>query len=433
MRTKFSIGYFWRIATFYVLCLIIFMGVSFAEPGVKITEPTDGTVVHPGDEIVVRIEATEGFRIEEGEVAISKFFYEEFTNLPASFTAKIPMEAIGKLHIGVMAFGEPVKFAYAEANLIVEQTATLQSLEVDPSGFSINIDWNNNIIGDYYPYINVDGVYSDGITRDLNKNVNTAYISSDPSVVSVDIDERGRAKVKVYKVGQATITVSNSGVSKVIPVVFEKPRGIRPSETIPPTTTINILPPANAAGWHNTGITITLTAQDNEGGSGVQEISYQFPYLSAKSTYVTGNQAVISFSQEGINLLRYVAYDKERNSSGQQSMEIHLDKTPPQIKISASPDILWPPNHKMVNITISGSSADALSGVSSTTFKVTDEYGKVEPKISKFGDTIQLEAWRKGDDLDGRIYTISVTATDYAGNKATATATVIVPHDVGKQ
>ena len=52
-----------------------------------------------------------------------------------------------------------------------------------------------------------------------------------------------------------------------------------------------------------------------------------------------------------------------------------------------------------------------------------------EPAIRHFQSQIQLEALREGHDLDGRIYTISITATDGAGNSATAETTVTVPHD----
>ena len=44
----------------------------------------------------------------------------------------------------------------------------------------------------------------------------------------------------------------------------------------------------------------------------------------------------------------------------------------------------------------------------------------------------QLRAKRAGTKPAGRIYTITYSATDGSGNKATASATVTVPHDQGK-
>lgn len=110
-------------------------------------------------------------------------------------------------------------------------------------------------------------------------------------------------------------------------------------------------------------------------------------------------------------------------------LPIDADKTPPTVTISATPDKLWPPNGKMVDVTISGWAADNLSGVASVEFTVTDEYGKVEPVITGFNTTIALESSREETDKDGRQYTITAIATDRAGNKSTASTVVTILHD----
>ncbi len=66
-------------------------------------------------------------------------------------------------------------------------------------------------------------------------------------------------------------------------------------------------------------------------------------------------------------------------------------------------------------------------------FQVEDEYGTIEPALSDFGETIKLEAARDGNDKDGRIYTITVIATDDAGNTNSDSTTIIVPHDMKKK
>ncbi|MEW6034836.1 MAG: S8 family serine peptidase, partial [Chloroflexota bacterium] len=104
------------------------------------------------------------------------------------------------------------------------------------------------------------------------------------------------------------------------------------------------------------------------------------------------------------------------------------DVTAPEIALSVTPDVLSPPNGKMVPVTISGMAKDEAggSGLGLLRIVVRDEYGKVQPGVARFGTTILLEASRMGKDKDGRTYTITVTASDVAGNTSIAVATVVV-------
>lgn len=109
------------------------------------------------------------------------------------------------------------------------------------------------------------------------------------------------------------------------------------------------------------------------------------------------------------------------------------DATPPELTIDTiAPQVIWPPNGKLVNVDISGSAADSGSGLASVTIEVADEYGQFQPVRTGFG-SVQLEAYRKADDLDGRTYTVKVTAIDKANNSTVKTMNVVVPHDVGVQ
>jgi hypothetical protein len=116
------------------------------------------------------------------------------------------------------------------------------------------------------------------------------------------------------------------------------------------------------------------------------------------------------------------------------------DVTPPVITITTTPDTLWPPNGKMVPVTIAGTITDAGSGVDTATYAVTDEYGLIQPSgqittldaSGRYSFTIRLQASRNGNDRDGRQYTITVRAVDDEGNAGSAPAIVIVPHDQGQ-
>jgi len=114
-----------------------------------------------------------------------------------------------------------------------------------------------------------------------------------------------------------------------------------------------------------------------------------------------------------------------------------LDTTPPVISLAVTPTILWPPNGKMVPVTISGTITDAGSGVNarSANFAVHDEYHLIQPhgtialdSAGNYSFTILLQASRNGNDGDGRRYTIRVTATDNAGNRGVKQTSVTVPH-----
>jgi len=104
----------------------------------------------------------------------------------------------------------------------------------------------------------------------------------------------------------------------------------------------------------------------------------------------------------------------------------------------ASGCTLWPPNHKLVQVA-TVTAADALSGLAAGSFKLTgvsnepsdpdDPQIVITPNRSG-GFIVQLQADRLGTG-NGRVYTLTATAADLAGNPATATATCTVPHDQG--
>ena len=139
----------------------------------------------------------------------------------------------------------------------------------------------------------------------------------------------------------------------------------------------------------------------------------------------------------------YLLDNNTRNPDGTVvvSAEIpftQVDVTPPTLSFTLTPATLWPPNDKLVPIT--------------ATIAVTDDYDP-EPEIKLESITasepleandiqdaqlgtddrsFSLAAKRAGTNLAGRIYTVTYSATDASGNKATASATVTVPHDQGK-
>ena len=98
--------------------------------------------------------------------------------------------------------------------------------------------------------------------------------------------------------------------------------------------------------------------------------------------------------------------------------------------------MLWPPDHKLVLVTLSGATdPDPGDTVSYAITGVTQD----EPLLGTgSGDTLPREACfrrlgldpaeRSGGD-DGRVYTIAFTVADSHGATCSGTTTVSVPHD----
>lgn len=115
---------------------------------------------------------------------------------------------------------------------------------------------------------------------------------------------------------------------------------------------------------------------------------------------------------------------------------------PTQISItsaSASPSVLWPPNHKWVPVTISVTTAGGaatckiVSVNSNQPINGTGD-GNTSPDWVITGDlTVLLRAERAGNIKTDRVYTITVECTDTFGNSARQNVFVNVPHDNGNK
>jgi len=113
-----------------------------------------------------------------------------------------------------------------------------------------------------------------------------------------------------------------------------------------------------------------------------------------------------------------------------------VDQTGPDVSgLSPSTTSLWPPNHKMVDVTVNYGATDNCSAASCVLSVSSNE------AVNGSGDGntatdwlvvdahhVQLRAERSGNGA-GRIYTITLTCTDAAGNKTVRTSTVLVAHN----
>jgi uncharacterized protein len=141
----------------------------------------------------------------------------------------------------------------------------------------------------------------------------------------------------------------------------------------------------------------------------------------------------------GTYTLTYTVSNGFRTTTITRTVNV-VDTRPPAIRsVAASPNVLWPPNHRLVPVVVSVLASDTGGAAACRIVAVhSDEPvngcgdGDTTPDWTITGDlTLQLRAERSGHG-DGRVYTITVRCEDASGNAASATVTVKVAHDRGK-
>jgi hypothetical protein len=102
-----------------------------------------------------------------------------------------------------------------------------------------------------------------------------------------------------------------------------------PGDDIPPTSSAAIEGPRGDDGWYLGDVTVSLTAEDNPGGSGVDRIEWS---LDGGQTWAVG--ADVAVSGEGTHILLRRAIDRAGNAEPIQESVIRIDANDPTIAIS---------------------------------------------------------------------------------------------------
>jgi hypothetical protein len=147
----------------------------------------------------------------------------------------------------------------------------------------------------------------------------------------------------------------------------------------------------------------------------------------------------------GTTTITWTATDGAGNHSSCQQTITVVDNQPPTITVNGQTLSLWPPNHKYSTFQVT----NFVTGVTDNcgtipvsnvviTKVTSDEFENSAGDGNTFNDiviaadckSVQLRAERDGGD-NGRVYTIFFSVKDAAGNTATATSKVVVPHNNG--
>lgn len=112
------------------------------------------------------------------------------------------------------------------------------------------------------------------------------------------------------------------------------------------------------------------------------------------------------------------------------------DTLPPVVSVILSPSTIWPPSKKMISITATVVATDNKDAQPVVRL-LSIECNECNDPINDIADAaigtndrqFLLRADRVGRGKAGRIYTITYSATDNAGNIGIGSATVTIPHD----
>jgi hypothetical protein len=206
----------------------------------------------------------------------------------------------------------------------------------------------------------------------------------------------------------------------------------------PPTTTILLDPdvPDGDNGWYVSSVTVNLEADDDLSGVALTEYSLDngttwHPYVAPFAITAEGTTSVLARSTDAAG----------NEESPPVTAAVRIDRTPPVLAVVVCDPVLWPPNHMHVTVEPYVFASDNLTSqpslqLTSVTSSEPDEGlgdGDMPSDIVINEDgSISLRAERSGTG-SGRVYTITYVASDEAGNTATETTTVIVPHDQGTE
>ena len=201
---------------------------------------------------------------------------------------------------------------------------------------------------------------------------------------------------------------------------------------------------ATAAAGATVTYTVTVT---NNGGSPAQNVvlsanatTTTFTTVAAGAVETFTFTAPVSCAEPNGSILSVVASVTSATAdpvaaNNSATASVNVTNAPPTLGgIAASTTRLWPANHKMVDVTIGYAAADQCGPVTTTVAVTSNEPvngtgdGDTAPDWEIVNNhLVRLRAERSGGG-SGRVYTVTVTATDAAGQTTQSSVAVTVPH-----
>lgn len=180
---------------------------------------------------------------------------------------------------------------------------------------------------------------------------------------------------------------------------------------------------------------------DSNSTPGTNDDIATFEWFIGDSLIATGEVVQVNLPP-GANPVTLKVTDKAGATSTDDVLVTVTDTEAPVVTLTMSPDHLWPPNHKMVEVHAVLDIQDCDAAPAVELISVTSNEpenglgdGNTAPDIAgaDLGTDdrdVEVRSERAGPG-SGRVYTFVYRVTDSSGNSTEATATVTVDHDQG--
>jgi len=247
---------------------------------------------------------------------------------------------------------------------------------------------------------------------------------------------------------------TGGSASGAAPTAFFPPGNITVTLTVTDgqfntTDTVSIIVQDTTPPVVSAGPDITVEQESHEGtqvmldGTVTDAVSTRFKFTWSEEGTVlkteedAANTTLTYAFNLGTHTVTLSATDQAGNIGRDNVTVTIVDTTPPQIGVTATPSIMWPPNHKYAELGINVASYDIcdplpkvmLVSITSNEPDNSIGDGNTTNDIVIVNDfSFALGAERSGTG-SGRIYTITYKATDASGNYAIASVTVGAPHN----
>jgi hypothetical protein len=182
------------------------------------------------------------------------------------------------------------------------------------------------------------------------------------------------------------------------------------TDTTAPTSSIACNGGTCSSGYYGASVSVSLSATDNAGGSGVNTILYTTN--GTAPTLTNGTAYTGAFTVASTSTVEYRAYDKAGNAEAVHTQTVQIDKSAPTVSLS---------------VPATGTGTVALSANASDNVQVSKVDFVVDGTV-KMTDTASpyTYSWNSASVSDGT-HQISAVATDEAGNtQSTGNAAIAV-------